>query len=68
MFERKAANPIRHSREPRKLVETQRRAFAPVRESLESRLGRSEAFDRTLTLWHYTNVQSAMRFLDELEP
>ena len=57
----------RLGRDPRKLVEAQRVAFEPLRESLESRLQRSEAFDRTLALWRYTNVESALRFLDELE-
>ena len=61
---------LRHrlDRDPRRLVEAQRATFEPLRESLESRLGRSEGFDRTLTLWRYTNVQSALRFLDELDP
>lgn len=57
----------RLDRNPEKLVEAQRLAFAPLRASLESKLERSEAFDRTLALWRYTNVQSALRFLDELE-
>jgi len=58
----------RLGRDPTKLVDAQRRAFVPLRESLESRHDRSEAFDRTLALWRYTNVQSALRFLDELDP
>ncbi len=58
----------RLDRDPEKLVDAQRVAFEPLRESLESKLERSEAFDRTLALWRYTNVQAALRFLDELEP
>ena len=57
----------RLDRDPAKLVEAQRTAFEPLRESLESKLERSEAFDRTLTLWRYSNVRSAQRFLEELE-
>ena len=38
----------------------------PLEESLAARLAASTAFDRTLALWRYTNVQAALRFLDEL--
>ena len=57
----------RLGRDPAQLVAAQRRAFLPLRESLAARLGRSEAFDRTLAVWRYTNVQAALSFLDELD-
>ena len=57
----------RLARDPAKLVEAQRVAFEPLRGLLELRLAQSESFDRTLALWRYTNVQAALRFLDELE-
>ncbi len=56
----------RLGRDPGKLVEAQRLEFTPLRQSLESKLERSEAFDRTLALWRYTNVEASLRFLDEL--
>jgi DNA-binding PadR family transcriptional regulator len=57
----------RLGRDPKQLVATQRQAFAPLEDSLKSRLASAEAFDRTLALWRYTSVQAALRFLDELE-
>jgi hypothetical protein len=53
-------------RDPRKLVAAQRLVFTPLRDSLGAKLERSEAFDRTLALWRYTNVEASLRFLDEL--
>lgn len=57
----------RLGRDPEKLVAAQRAAFEPLRESLELRVERSDAFDRTLALWRSTNVQAALRFLDQLD-
>jgi len=56
----------RLGRDPRPLVRAQQQAFAPLRESLEAQVGTAEAFDRTLALWRATNVEAALRFLDEL--
>jgi hypothetical protein len=57
----------RLGRDPKKLVGAQRQAFVPLEQSLASRLGLNETFDRTLTLWRYTTVEATLRFLDQLE-
>lgn len=56
----------RLGRAPEKLVIAQHRVFVPLERSLAARLAASTAYDRTLALWRYTNVQAALSFLDEL--
>jgi len=57
----------RLGRSTERLLERQRRVFAPLERSLARRLEASAGFERTLALWRHTNAEATLRFLDQLD-